>query len=195
VRQDDEASNSGLLDLVPTLSSVSGAGVHTPVLGDRARMPPPMLGKQRPRKISRSDAPWTRARARDSLSDASTEASNVSVIVHEAPEEPPASEEPVEKAAPSTLPARLRRWMHDAMKQHMYETAIFWGQQVVALERTSMYSRSDGTRIQRCVLARAGLLLHPPVRARGAFAHDATAVRRYAARRIGAWRDTRWHAG
>ena len=24
--------------------------------------------------------------------------------------------------------------MHDAMKQHMYGTAIFWGQQVVALE-------------------------------------------------------------
>ena len=31
--------------------------------------------------------------------------------------------------------SRARRWMHDAMKQHLYETAIFWGQQVVALER------------------------------------------------------------
>ncbi|WFD22557.1 anaphase-promoting complex subunit Cut9 [Malassezia equina] len=98
-------------------------------------MPPPMLGKQRPRKISRSNAPWTRARARESLSDASTEASNASVIVHEAPP-PPTSD--ADEALPSTLPARLRRWMHDAMKQHMYETAIFWGQQVVALEPTEL---------------------------------------------------------
>ncbi|WP_425355717.1 CDC27 family protein, partial [Pseudoalteromonas aliena] len=38
---------------------------------------------------------------------------------------------------------RLRRWMHDAMKQHMYGTAIFWGQQVVALEtREAAYNHA-----------------------------------------------------
>ncbi|WFD18961.1 anaphase-promoting complex subunit Cut9 [Malassezia caprae] len=178
VRQDDEASNSGLLDLVPTLGSVSSAAMHTPVLGDRARMPPPVLGKQRPRKISRSGVPWTRARARDSLSDASTEASNASVIVHEAPDEAPASDVPVDEAAPSTLPARLRRWMHDAMKQHMYETAIFWGQQVVALEPTEL-AYNDAYWLAQAYFythqyARAEHLLTTPLRC-GAVPLDASA--------------------
>ena len=149
VRQDEDASNSGLLELGPAL-------VHTPVLGAPApggstsvRQPPPLLGKLRARGASSSDtdsslvmpppgAPMaTRTRARK----ASSSSSDSSVIVHEEQAPTPweragnAPEASVPTGMTTTLPARLRRWMHDAMKQHLYETAIFWGQQVVALER------------------------------------------------------------
>lgn len=134
--EDDEASNSGLLDLVPSLPSTripSTQSVHTPVLDDDAvRMPPPLLGKERARKVSRSDAPRTTFSTHAPLHDersVSSDESNVSVVVHD--QDPPKA--PVSDPTPN-LPMRLRRWMHDAMKQHMYGTAIFWGQQVVALE-------------------------------------------------------------
>lgn len=167
VLQDDDASNSGLLDLAPQLAPVhtprrdaaavrGPSGMHTPTLGaqDAARMPPPLLGKGRARKVSRSDAPKYAMRARRFSGDVSSDASSQSsVIVHDVPSgalgAPPSQDAPAAaapSAAPpspaadtpmvSTLPGRLRRWMHDAMQQHLYETAIFWGQQVVALERT-----------------------------------------------------------
>lgn len=133
---DDDASNSGLLDLAPSLPSTripSTQSVHTPVLGDdAARMPPPLLGKERARKISRSDVPWMTRRTRATSNaerSASSDESNASIVVvdEDAPKAPAPDSTP-------TLPMRLRRWMHDAMKQHMYGTAIFWGQQVVAME-------------------------------------------------------------
>lgn len=162
VRQDDEASNSGLLELGPMLpmvrhsSDVRKHSLRTPILGPQESgqllQPPPLKGKLRdlPRRPS-TDAPFTqRPPAPRNLSEtrAPSEDSNNSVIIHD--ETPPlqweqspeknASESRVSSDASegrSTLPARMRRWMHDAMKQHMYETAIFWGRHVVALERTS----------------------------------------------------------
>lgn len=162
VRQDDEASNSGLLELGPMLpmvrhsSDVRKHSLRTPILGPQESgqllQPPPLKGKLRdlPRRPS-TDAPFTqRPLAPRNLSEtrAPSEDSNNSVIIHD--ETPPlqwesspeknASESRVSSDASegrSTLPARMRRWMHDAMKQHMYETAIFWGRHVVALERTS----------------------------------------------------------
>ena len=191
VRQDDEASNSGLLDLDPMLPMARhGAparhmNIGTPVLGPQSDVQllqlPPLRGKsKRPPRRSSLDAPWPQPSlgAPRSVSDtrASSGESNRSVIIHE--ESPPTKwQQSPEKSVPddpapaaqdapaARLPARMRRWMHDAMKQHMYETAIFWGRHVVALERTYTPpdSRSYRDGLQRCLLASAGLLSYAPI--------------------------------
>lgn len=158
VRQDDEASNSGLLDLDPLLPLSRHSGrkvsIRTPVLGpqDSGQLLqlPPLKGKSRVLPRRSSETSWTQpSQATRSASDTRTSSgeSNHSVIIHEeiSPskwEHSPDKNE-TQSRVPSDVPesqtrlaGRMRRWMHDAMKQHMYETAIFWGRHVVAMERT-----------------------------------------------------------
>lgn len=160
VRQDDDVSNSGLLDLGPVLpmlrhgSDSRKHGLRTPILGPhdgvQLLQPPPLKEKTKmlPRRSS-SLGGWAQTthgtRNTSDMRSIST-GSNDSVIIHDDP--PSKWEESPDKNMPEShmtredqplqpsLTGRLRRWMHDAMKQHMYETAIFWGRHVVALEST-----------------------------------------------------------
>lgn len=166
VRQDEDASNSGLLELEPMFIGVGGRqampanALHTPVLGQeeytRAQAPPPLSRAPRTRQGDAARPP--RRRSSGSTGQDASDDSNNSVIVHQTKPHTPwegASHSPEVSgsvmngttAAPDDTgagavseghapTARLRRWMHDAMKQHLYETAIFWGRQIVALERT-----------------------------------------------------------
>ncbi len=72
-----------------------------------------------------------------------------------------------EEEAASTL-TRLRRWRQDAMQQHLYDTAIFWGSKVLALE-TSAAAFNDAYHLAQCFFythqyARAEQLLTSPLR-------------------------------
>lgn len=140
---EDDASNSGLLDLNPVLESPAqshriftptpGArGIHSPVPAG----PPPLVGKARPRRAV-LESPFAPRQVSSGAASDNVSESNNSVIVHT--EEVPTQFE-VKDEAPAAehgqLVSRLRRWMHDAMKQHLYETAIFWGRHVLMLETT-----------------------------------------------------------
>lgn len=67
----------------------------------------------------------------------------------------------------STL-TRLRRWRQDAMQQHLYDTAIFWGSKVLSLETTAA-AFNDAYHLAQCYFythqyARAEQLLTSPLR-------------------------------
>ncbi|SPO29371.1 related to anaphase control protein cut9 [Ustilago trichophora] len=67
----------------------------------------------------------------------------------------------------STL-TRLRRWRQDAMQQHLYDTAIFWGSKVLSLETTAA-AFNDAYHLAQCYFythqyARAEQLLTTPLR-------------------------------
>ncbi|SNX85666.1 related to anaphase control protein cut9 [Melanopsichium pennsylvanicum] len=67
----------------------------------------------------------------------------------------------------STL-TRLRRWRQDAMQQHLYETAIFWGTKILSLENTAS-AFNDAYHLAQCYFythqyARAEQLLTTPLR-------------------------------
>ncbi|WFD30859.1 anaphase-promoting complex subunit Cut9 [Malassezia sp. CBS 17886] len=221
VRADEDASNSGVLDLSPALPSLAetNRGACTPLLAAqdaRPVQPPPVAAKTRARTRVPSDS-WTTPFAQLHLPPADTtssEESNGSVVIHGSSSESFAGEgadgaragfatrsadsptigsaPPMGSAArggdgPHTDPvrafgagprsaddpdmrlaARLRRWMHDAMKQHLYETAIFWGQQAVALEPTELAYNDSYWLAQAYFLthqyARAEQLLTTPLR-------------------------------
>lgn len=146
VRPEEEASNSGLLDLNPELGMLSHRDrIVTPTPethGARSLAPPPLLGKWRPPRRSVLDSPFAPRNASGSTTSDGVSESNNSVIIH--PSEAPAQFEIKEPPRKETmdpehdkLAARLRRWMHDAMKQHLYETAIFWGRQILMIESMS----------------------------------------------------------
>ncbi|WFC99252.1 anaphase-promoting complex subunit Cut9 [Malassezia yamatoensis] len=163
VRPSEDASNSGLLDLDPMLSPVQHLdeaqqdNLHTPVLGpgenERFLRMPPLRSKARYKAPRRSSTESQRVEPMPQTAQQSSgvripsDESDHSVIIHDegqsitwenSPEKTtsknPRTDDAIE--AQLRLAARMRRWMHDAMKQHMYETAIFWGRQVVALETT-----------------------------------------------------------
>ncbi|WFD33373.1 anaphase-promoting complex subunit Cut9 [Malassezia cuniculi] len=146
MRAEEEASNSGLLDLNPVLESPSRQDrIFTPTpetRGGPSFAPPPLLGKAHARRTV-LDSPFANRNVSNS-SDVVSDSNN-SVIIN--PAEAPAMfeiKEPIVEAPSikepehTKLAARLRRWMHDAMKQHLYETAIFWGRQILMLETTNM---------------------------------------------------------
>ncbi|PWY97063.1 TPR-like protein [Testicularia cyperi] len=67
-----------------------------------------------------------------------------------------------------SLLTRLRRWRQDAMQQHLYETAIFWGSQILSLESSSA-AFNDAYHLAQCYFfthqyARAEHLLTTPLR-------------------------------
>ncbi|PKI84531.1 anaphase-promoting complex subunit Cut9 [Malassezia vespertilionis] len=196
-RQDEDASNSGLLDLGPMLSPIKGAsstrrqGLYTPILGPQEEAPmlepPPLLGKGKRIPRRSSEGAWAGPNSPPPAQRTASTDSNRSVIIHEEnvtgewgrPEVPSPSNSAQPATAASTharLPARMRRWMHDAMKQHMYETAIFWGKLVVALEPTEIAYNDVYWLAQAYFLthqyARAEQLLTTPLR-RGAADHAA----------------------
>ncbi|TKY89710.1 hypothetical protein EX895_001495 [Sporisorium graminicola] len=81
--------------------------------------------------------------------------------------------------ADSTL-TRLRRWRQDAMQQHLYDTAIFWGSKVLALETTAA-AFNDAYHLAQCYFythqyARAEQLLTSPLRTGTSRSRGATAV-------------------
>lgn len=69
---------------------------------------------------------------------------------------------------PSSTLTRLRRWRQDAMQQHLYDTAIFWGSKVLTLETTAA-AFNDAYHLAQCYFythqyARAEQLLTSPLR-------------------------------
>ena len=91
--------------------------------------------------------------------DSGDEADNVSLDEDDEDED--------DNEATTTL-TRLRRWRQDAMQQHLYDTAIFWGSKVLALE-TSAAAFNDAYHLAQCYFythqyARAEQLLTSPLR-------------------------------
>ena len=88
-----------------------------------------------------------------------------------------AEEEIYDYRAGWTMVDRMRLWRHDAIWQHLYETAAFWGDKV--LSWTSEYSGSSlhghdsavFRRQKRRFLARPDLLPYEPVFSRRAPSH------------------------
>lgn len=138
VRDDEEANNSGLLDLSPA--------VHSRY---RKRAPPSPRPPLRPYGSAESaphqgPAPVTPAGPSMNAA-ASQEEGDGSIVEHSlnsplaAGQQLPKGEANEEEGQEQGLIPKMRRWMHDAMKQHLYETAIFWGDKVLSME--SEYSR------------------------------------------------------
>ena len=69
---------------------------------------------------------------------------------------------------------RMRLWRHDALMQHLFDSAAFWGDKILSwtskpLPHTRMgprCSESRRRRSQRCILARPDVLHDTPIRAR-----------------------------
>lgn len=96
----------------------------------------------------------------------------------------------VDEAAPWTMVDRLRNWRNDAMTQHLYDSAKFWGGKVLGITGASPRAFTSqrcgrGRRLtlsigllarrqrRRRVLARPDPLPHAPVCASRAHSHDA----------------------
>ncbi|CDW97270.1 hypothetical protein [Sporisorium scitamineum] len=56
---------------------------------------------------------------------------------------------PLDQEESASTLTRLRRWRQDAMQQHLYDTAIFWGSKVLALETTSA-AFNDAYHLAQC---------------------------------------------
>lgn len=129
IRDEDEANNSGLLALSPAVRRINGLGI-TPI---------------QPRPSKGSDA--SSGGDGKAVSDPSERQSNATMIEHALDVET-ASQDEIETRraqllqsgtlAPredySALLELMRNWREDAMKHHLYDTAIFWGDKILTLE-------------------------------------------------------------
>ncbi|SAM84653.1 related to anaphase control protein cut9 [Ustilago bromivora] len=185
IRNDDDANNSGLLDLSPALTRVI---------------------KSRPNNFASSPSA-KRQRTAPAKSRLSNHATFQDAVLSSQPTEDYLHSDPLaanglpaeeadgddlledDQSSSSTTLNRLRRWRQDAMQQHLYDTAIFWGTKAMSLE-TSAAAFNDAYHLAQCYFythqyARAEQLLTTPLRNGRSTAtnHDSTS---YSAKHTGA---------
>lgn len=218
VRNDDDANNSGLLDLSPALSRAiksrpnfagspsakrqrvashtsrldsiadeddSGVSAHHTVprrrtiaksrLSSHATFGPVVQSSQPSEDYLHSDPGLANGlgASSDIEADIQREAASTSKhpFVHSVGQALSSGDDPdgIEEEEEETLTlTRLRRWRQDAMQQHLYDTAIFWGSKVLSLENTAA-AFNDVYHLAQCYFythqyARAEQLLTSPLR-------------------------------
>lgn len=198
IRNDEDANNSGLLDLSPMLPRFAKQRSRAVLFGTPTGLkygtspnplPRPALGKPSgleleppidihiPTSNGFNPSDKQPRQDEDSIQDDS-----INIIDDERVEQDQDDDDDDAYDVPlatDTL-SRLRRWRHDAMQQHLYETAIFWGDKILSLE-TSPIAYNDAYHLAQCYFythqyARAEHLLTNPLRT-GASRHiSATAT-------------------
>lgn len=153
LRDDDEANNSGLLELGPTsFKSLDffggGGGGGANGMRSRGGMGSTLSG----RPSTQRD--WA----------ATTVDANGSIVEHSLSEVPEGDEDANEadmgEEAKAQLLGKLRLWRHDAMEHHLFDTAIFWGEKVFWMEENELQRPNDAY-----FLAKAYFLTHQYSRA------------------------------
>lgn len=146
VRDDEDANNSGLLDLGPQNSF----GRNGDLFGFRRARGTPAKKFTPPNPASGADAfrvdhPTSR------LSDPPLTNPDDSVVEHSLPDVPESDEvdhlmgssilggidgfaADLDDDGAAHLLRSLRLWRQDAMEHHLYDTAIFWGEKVICME-------------------------------------------------------------
>ncbi|PWN22456.1 TPR-like protein [Microstroma glucosiphilum] len=165
VRDEDEANNSGLLELGP----LSSFGRQADLFGLRK-----FRGLQaKSREGSQENAAagsvgsGRSSRGTAAAKTSSSDAANGSVVEHSILSEVPESDELEMDAIGAEgsegnqqLLQRLRLWRQDAMEHHLYDTAIFWGEKVLCMETQETQRPNDAY-----FLAKAYFLTHQYSRA------------------------------
>ncbi|KDN52205.1 TPR-like protein [Tilletiaria anomala UBC 951] len=114
LRDEQQANNSGLLAHAPTFSSVQ---------------------EQKTATAAAFNAPTGSKSGHAPRSTPSASAAVVAGARLPALAENPSADK-VEGDRSSRMAMKMRRWMHDALQAHLYDTAIFWGDKVLSLELT-----------------------------------------------------------
>ncbi|CAO1630624.1 unnamed protein product [Parajaminaea phylloscopi] len=174
VRDEEEANNSGLLDLGPfpsTFGRGSGRGPEWTPSRAMAKASPggPALNKSRPAATRDWGEGGTGLKFHsDGLDSASFPQfqqharhfeANGSIIEHSL-SDVLESEEGEEGAQSRQLLSKLRLWRQDAMEHHLFDTAIFWGEKILWLEHDEGQRPNDAY-----FLAKAYFLTHQYSRA------------------------------
>lgn len=144
VRDEDEANNSGLLDLGPLGPLTSMLSRGTDHIASKAMGWTKGPGKNAKVRTARDwgrDGAGHRPASDDvSVGDHHSSRHNGraevdgSIIEHSL-SDVLESDEMDENEDTRQLLSRLRLWRQDAMEHHLFETAIFWGEKVLWLER------------------------------------------------------------
>ena len=220
VRNDDEANNSGLLDLSPALTRVIKSRPNANILRQdgtpsfkrqRSNLPPSQLDEDASGHGAHHAPSWRRTTAKSRLGNraavsevvASSQPSDddlhagplaANALAMTSDNEPESRKDAAstsqqaylrsnvalgsaheadgdsldEDEDPASTLTRLRRWRQDAMQQHLYDTAIFWGSKLLALETTAA-AFNDAYHLAQCFFythqyARAEQLLTSPLR-------------------------------
>lgn len=165
IRNDDDANNSGLLDLSPALTRVIKSRPN-----NFASASSPSAKRQRTAPAAKS-----RLSNHATFQDAVLSSQPTEDYMHSdplaangLPADQADDDESLADDGPTSTLTRLRRWRQDAMQQHMYDTAIFWGTKVLSLETTSA-AFNDAYHLAQCYFythqyARAEQLLTTPLR-------------------------------
>lgn len=143
VRSEEDANNSGLLGMSPAVRRINALGLGiTPAYAQSN-------GEQHKSPSRINDAANSKSYGRTSFESASTKA-NQSIIEHSSlPDDGLENDEmeamrarllqvdgwdePVSENRTALLEV-MRNWREDAMKHHLYDTAIFWGDKILSLE-------------------------------------------------------------
>lgn len=143
VRSEEDANNSGLLGMSPAVRRINFLGLGMTPANVQSN------GEQRFSPSRGNDSANPKAHGRTSIESASTKA-NHSIIEHSSlpndvlmNDEMEAMrarllqvdgwDEPVSENRTALLEV-MRNWREDAMKHHLYDTAIFWGDKILTLE-------------------------------------------------------------
>ncbi|KAJ1023222.1 hypothetical protein NDA16_003375 [Ustilago loliicola] len=164
IRNDDDANNSGLLDLSPALSRVikSRPNFASSPSAKRQRTAP---AKSRlSNHATFQDAALSSQPTEDYMHSDPLAANG---LASKLPADEADNDDSLDDESTTTL-TRLRRWRQDAMQQHLYDTAIFWGTKVLSLETTAA-AFNDAYHLAQCYFythqyARAEQLLTSPLR-------------------------------
>lgn len=139
VRDEEDANNSGLLALSPAVRRLNGLGMTSIRPRESKSSSDVSFAPANGSKVSRSSVPSDRSMGTqpsvieydmngiDLVAADEIEARRAQLLQARHQQQPPTEER-------AALLEAMRSWREDAMKHHLYDTAIFWGNKILSME-------------------------------------------------------------